>query len=114
MKQVLIVNTALKMPTGKLAAQVAHASQFSASKAGWLYRLAWRFNGAYSKVVLAGGDANDLEWLAADAETHGLPFYLVRDAGRTVLEPGTITCLGIGPAENDKIDKVTGSLKLLR
>jgi peptidyl-tRNA hydrolase len=39
---------------------------------------------------------------------------LVRDAGRTVVEAGTPTCVGIGPAEPDRIDAVTGTLKLAR
>jgi len=42
-----------------------------------------------------------------------LPHFLVKDAGLTQLKVGTITCLGIGPSEEKKIDKITGKLKLL-
>jgi PTH2 family peptidyl-tRNA hydrolase len=42
-----------------------------------------------------------------------VPSFLVQDAGRTVLLPGTITCLGLGPAPVELLDTLTGELKLL-
>ena len=39
--------------------------------------------------------------------------FLVRDAGRTELKPGTLTCLSIGPDEIKKINSVSGELKML-
>jgi PTH2 family peptidyl-tRNA hydrolase len=42
-----------------------------------------------------------------------IPCALIRDAGHTQVEPGTITCFGAGPAEEAKIDKYAKDLKLL-
>ena len=47
------------------------------------------------------------------AEDIGLKTALITDAGRTVLELGTITCLGIGPDLEEKIDKVSGKLNMM-
>ncbi|MEP0826513.1 MAG: peptidyl-tRNA hydrolase, partial [Nitrososphaera sp.] len=37
----------------------------------------------------------------------------VQDSGLTQIPPGTTTCIGIGPAPVDLVDKVTRDLKLL-
>ena len=41
-----------------------------------------------------------------------IPNYYVMDAGRTEIEPNSITVLAIGPDLNEKINSITGSLKL--
>ena len=37
---------------------------------------------------------------------------IITDAGHTEVPPGTVTCIGIGPAEEHVIDAVTGKLQL--
>ena len=46
-------------------------------------------------------------------ENENIKVALIKDAGHTVVEPGTITCLGAGPDLEDKIDKITGKLKMV-
>ena len=64
------------------------------------------------KVVLRVKDQKELIKYKNLAEDNGLVNALITDAGRTVVEPGTMTCLGIGPDKEEKIDKVTGNLKM--
>ncbi|MGO8915725.1 MAG: aminoacyl-tRNA hydrolase [Stellaceae bacterium] len=113
MKQVLIVNSALALPPGKLAAQVAHASIAAFLSADPADRRKWLDIGM-PKIVLDGGTAARLSLLLRQAQDAGLPAQLVRDAGRTIIPEGTVTCLGIGPAAVAAIDAVTGALSLLK
>ncbi len=112
MKQVMIVNGALEMPAGKLSAQVAHASVSAFLISPMELQQVWLDEGM-PKIVLKGASEAGLEDLQTRALEAGLPAYLIHDAGRTVLAEGTTTCLGIGPAPDDEINKVTGSLPLL-
>jgi PTH2 family peptidyl-tRNA hydrolase len=112
MKQVIVVNQSLHLPKGKLAAQVAHASVGAFVAAEDDARVRWLEEGM-PKVVLEAPSASDLERLLDLALQSGIPALLVEDAGRTVIPAGTITCLGIGPADDEDIDRLTGDLKLL-
>jgi PTH2 family peptidyl-tRNA hydrolase len=58
-------------------------------------------------------DIRELHAYKAKAEDAGLVVALITDAGHTHLEPGTVTCLGIGPDKVEKIDKITGKLSLI-
>src|SRR3989344_3241716 len=111
-KLVILVREDLKLPKGKLAAQSSHASVDSALKSDKKLVELWRGNGA-KKIVLKVKDENELFKYKQMAEDSGLKTALVKDAGHTVVEPGTVTCLGIGPDEEGKIDKITGRLKMI-
>lgn len=111
-KQVIVVNDALKLPKGKLAAQVAHASVAAYIESGADAQAAWLADGM-PKVVLKAASAEDLLRLEAQAVEREIPAALIEDAGRTVIPEGTVTCLGLGPAPEEIIDELTGELKLL-
>jgi len=55
----------------------------------------------------------DLFKIKEEAEKTGLPTSIVQDSGLTQLEPGTVTCIAIGPAPSELIDKITKELSLL-
>jgi PTH2 family peptidyl-tRNA hydrolase len=112
-KLVVVVRTDLGMGRGKLAAQVAHAAVVAALAAqGRPDFRAWLRDGQ-PKVVLRVSDGEQFDAVAAAADAAGLPVHVIRDAGRTQLEAGTPTCCGIGPAEDARVDAVTGGLSLL-
>ena len=111
-KQCIIVRDDLKLSKGKLAVQVAHAAISSYEFAGRDVREAWK-QGGQKKVVLRVPALRDLFELKEVARRQGLPTALIEDAGLTEVPPGTITVLGIGPAEVGELDRITGHLKLL-
>ncbi len=111
-KQVILLRQDLKLPLGKASSQVAHASVDIILKSDKKIIDLWRNEGA-KKIVLKVKDEKELFKYKQMAEDSGLKTALIMDAGRTVLEPGTITCLGIGPDEENKIDKITGKLKMM-
>jgi peptidyl-tRNA hydrolase len=113
MKQVIVVNAALGLPPGKLAAQVAHAAVGALLGAPAKDQRSW-LEAGMAKIVLQCLTEAELLAVAGEAEAAGLPVFLVRDAGRTVVQAGTVTCLGIGPASPERIDAVTGGLSLVR
>jgi len=112
MKQVILVREDLKLPKGKLSVQVAHASVGALVKSHKDDINKWNSEGM-KKVVLKVADEKELIAYKQKAEDLGLVTSLITDAGHTVVEPGTITCLGIGPDKDEKIDKVTGELKMV-
>ena len=111
-KQVILVREDLELPPGKLSAQVAHASVASLLKSRKDDIAKWKSEGM-KKVVLKVKDLDELMKYRKEAQDAGIVTALITDAGRTVVEPGTITCLGIGPDKEEKVDKVTGKLKML-
>lgn len=112
----IVVRSDLGMGKGKVAAQVAHAALDAADMAkrkhpDWYE--SWREQGQAKVVVKTDGGEQALEELQRQARSLGLPVSLIQDRGLTQVEPGTATCLGIGPGPSGEIDKVTGKLKLL-
>ncbi|MCX6710785.1 MAG: peptidyl-tRNA hydrolase Pth2 [Candidatus Woesearchaeota archaeon] len=112
LKQVIIVRNDLHMPNGKLAAQASHASLDAALKTDREILNEWHNSGG-KKVVLKVETEKELLQYFMLAKKLGLVAVLISDAGRTFLQPGTKTCVGIGPDLSSKIDAITGSLQML-
>jgi len=124
-KQVIIVRKDLNMPTGKLAAQVAHASiafltgRFRAvgmltmgmlppAQQEWVSE-------SFTKVIVWVADEAEFWQVVRDARAAGLGVDVIEDEGRTVFNgQKTFTCAAIGPDFADKIDPITRHLKLVR
>lgn len=137
-KQVIVMRKDLKntkgekVRTGKLIAQGAHASMAVFFDGSHVNRekdgngdidiqivcsvtedmLKW-YESIFTKVCLAVNSKEELLELHEKAKLSALPTSLITDAGLT--EFGgcpTETCIAIGPAKSEDIDKITGHLKL--
>ena len=139
-KQVIIIRTDTdpKMRKGKMVAQGAHASMVPLldSFFGPLLDRKWIINEEERKVkanveldmdsplyiwlstifkkVVVGGTRAELIEAYRQARILGIPCSLIEDRGLTEFGGKiTLTAVAIGPDDPDKIDKITGHLKLL-
>lgn len=111
-KQAIIVIQSLKLPKGKLAAQAAHAAVEAVLRSSESKVKNWR-NQGQKKVVLKVADQKELYRYKTKAEDWGLQTAVITDAGKTVVAPGTVTCMAIGPDEEESVDKVINDLSLM-
>jgi PTH2 family peptidyl-tRNA hydrolase len=113
-KQVIAMRSDLKMGKGKIAAQAGHAAVSAAEKARKHCQMWWKpwLDEGQCKIAVKVKSEEELFMLEEEAKEAGLPYALISDRGLTQLEPGTITCLAIGPAPSREGDKITGKLAL--
>jgi PTH2 family peptidyl-tRNA hydrolase len=132
-KQVIVFRNDLKMPTGKAIAQGAHASMkvffdrisdldpLNGFDEGYPFITipvtpemhAW-ICGIFTKITLGCDSETELQALYEAAKAKDLPCSLIQDAGKTVFNVPTVTCIAIGPAKSDQIDPITGHLKMYK
>lgn len=132
-KQVIVMRTDLNMRKGKMIAQGAHASMKVFFDSGGevhenynpklppfcmdIYLtpdMAEWVAGKFAKICVRATSEAELLQLFAQAKNAELPCALIEDAGRTEFHGVTTpTCIAIGPAKSEEIDKITGDLKLL-
>jgi len=125
-KQVIVLRKDLKMRKGKMVAQGAHASLaifFNRIKEvekdtitiGYLNEemLSWVSN-SFTKIAVGVESEEELLEIYQKAKDEGLPVSLIEDAGKTEFGgKATKTAVAVGPAGGNKVDLITGHLKLL-
>ncbi|KAI3555271.1 peptidyl-tRNA hydrolase PTH2 [Colletotrichum abscissum] len=122
-KLVLVVRTDLGMTKGKMAAQASHATLAcykslskiaakdpSSPAAKILSR--WE-NLGQAKIAVQIKNQDEMLELMGKARSLGVTSEVIADAGRTQIEAGSLTVLGVGPAPRSLVDQITGHLKLL-
>jgi len=114
-KQVIAVRRDLDMGKGKIAVQVAHAAVSAAEEARKKFTEWWEMwlREGQCKVAVRVDSEEEILQLERKSRELRLPSALISDRGLTQVEPGTVTCLGIGPAPSSVIDALTGNLNLL-
>jgi PTH2 family peptidyl-tRNA hydrolase len=132
-KQYLIFNRNLNMPSGKLAAQLSHASmgcvlslfekveypeqpdyvilrnKFNKDSAEY----EWMFN-KFTKVVLYVKSEEKLKEIYDRAQAENITSVIIKDEGRTFFNEPTITCVGIGPVYPSLVRHIVGKLQLYK
>ena len=113
-RMVIVVRRDLKMGTGKIASQVAHAAvalyvhvQKNDPKLLQAYEKC-----ATPKICLKCETLDELNAVEHAASINGLWTYAICDAGRTQIERGSKTCCAI-IGTKEQLSIVTGHLKLL-
>jgi PTH2 family peptidyl-tRNA hydrolase len=109
----VIVRDDLKLGKGKLCAQASHAVLECFMKQKDIKLIKSWLNEGGKKVVLKVKTLKDLLAITEKAKRAGLVTALIQDAGLTEVKPGTVTCVGIGPDREDRIDKITNKLETL-
>ncbi len=113
-KMVIVMRKDLNMRKGKMIAQGAHAAIGAAMLAEGSDEYGdWLTHGT-AKICVSVDSELELMAIFIQAKEAKLPVELITDSGRTEFAGvPTKTCLAIGPARADAIDKITGNLKLL-
>lgn len=111
----LAVRSDLALSHGKLATQAGHAFQHLTIVA--LERIpavmAAYLAAATPKITVRADNEAALRRIEAEAMRAGVPAYLVCDAGRTEIEPGTPTVVAFGPAYREDLPPYLKRLRLL-
>ncbi|KAA0038619.1 peptidyl-tRNA hydrolase 2 [Cucumis melo var. makuwa] len=114
LKLVLVVRQDLKMGSGKIASQCAHAATGLYAELMQSHRnllRQWELCGQ-PKIVVTCKNQHEMNKLKDAAENIGLPTFVVADAGRTQVSAGSKTVLAIGPGNAslpyDRIPRLPG------
>lgn len=130
-KQVIVVRRDLNMPIGKACAQSAHSAMgtffnimksnvkdlgdnvvysLTVSKNSAMYNY---IEGAFTKAVVYVDSLEDLLDIQRKCDEKKLLNCLITDKGLTVFDgKPTVTCLSVGPLNDDEFDGITSHLKL--
>lgn len=133
-KQAIVIRRDLHMRRGKEIAQGSHASvAFLAQRIRDIAEGRRRLNsdcdiwhllglspwqhdwllGSFAKIALQTQSEAELLALHEKAISLGLESHLITDSGKTEFDGvPTNTCIAIGPDKSERVDEVTGELKL--
>lgn len=134
-KQVIVIRKDLGMRKGKMISQGCHVSmkvffdrmrkEISQNRGGWYEdRVTWITDmtpemeawkeGIFTKICVSVDSEAELLDIHNKAKEAGIPTALIQDCGLTEFNGvPTYTCVAVGPDTCEKIDPITGGLKLL-
>jgi PTH2 family peptidyl-tRNA hydrolase len=114
MKQVILVRTDLKMRKGKLSGQVAHASIGAARTVPDIEVENWIDNHDQRKIILKVSSLEEMRKYKQKCVESGLNcVYEVINKGDNQIPLDEVTCLGVGPVDDEMLNEIFKDLKLL-
>ena len=125
LRQVIVINSDLKMGKGKIAISAAHGttlymrsiekvfiSDEHISKEEYLENYeSWMSDGTMMKIAFKATEAEMIKIL--DEWNYGYKLFQVRDFGFTQVLPNSLTCIASEPLTKEESDEIFGHLKLL-
>ena len=125
LRQVIVINSDLKMGKGKIAISAAHGttlymrsiekvfiSDEHISKEEYLENYeSWMSDGAMMKIALIATEAEIIKIL--DEWNYEYKLFQVRDFGFTQVLPNSLTCIASEPLTKAESDEIFGHLELL-
>ena len=115
-KMVFVVNSELRMGAGKIAAQVGHATlalyRLLQTQPDWKEQCTKWEETMSTKIAVQGLNTHHLLELKHRAYELRLPNVIVHDAGKTQVEPGSLTVFAVF-GKIAEVNQITGKLKLL-
>lgn len=116
-KMVFLVRTDLQMGKGKIASQVAHAAillyKESIKNQNPLLNTWLRWGQPKIVLKIDKNCESALQEVYEKAFKNNLTVCKVLDAGKTQVDQGSVTVIGIGPNKVEEIDEITNGFKLL-
>ncbi|MFO0571504.1 MAG: aminoacyl-tRNA hydrolase [Polyangiaceae bacterium] len=116
--QYLVFRGDLRLAKGKAAAQAGHAVQLvirAIERSGEERAKRWLADweaGSYTKIAVRVADLVQLRDLATRLDSARIIHVEVVDEGRTAIQPGTATVLGLQPVPKSLVASIVGALPL--
>ncbi len=116
LRMAVVFRTDIDIPRGKAEVQAGHAFLMSfmnvanrdqASCDAYL-------SSGQMKISFDCDGVDEINRIAEIAKRREVPHYIVIDAGHTVFEGPTVTCIGIGPTTKTHINAITRGLSMRR
>ena len=125
LRQVIVINSDLKMSRGKIAISAAHGTTLYmrsiekiliSEESEWDEEYlniheSWMSDGTMMKIAFRATEAEMIEIL--EEWSYGYKLFPVHDFGFTQVAPNSLTCIASEPISKEVSDEIFGHLKLL-
>lgn len=125
LRQVIVINSDLKMSRGKIAVSAAHGTTLYMRSIEKVFLSdeidgdeeylnsyeSWMSDGTMMKIAFKASEQEMIEIL--EEWNYGYRLFQVRDFGFTQVPSNSLTCIASEPISKEESDKIFGHLKLL-